>query len=129
MKKYLSALSCSVLMIMAVVSLKAGAAEHPFAHQISPEYYSVLLENERVRVLQMVLPPGAKDRVHRHDAETVYFKQGGQLTITLPDGTANTVDIEDGFVMWHDAWVHKVTNSGNQDVIAIIVEQKLSVRK
>ena len=90
----------------------------------SPDQYRVLLENDQVLVLEMVLEPGESDRPHDHRDETVYFQKGGSLRITLPGGDAMDVTVPDGHVMWHEAWSHQVTNTGNQPVMAIIVEEK-----
>lgn len=101
-------------------------AENPLppAHIASPEHYQVLLENEQVLVLKMVLKPGEADRPHRHGNETVYFQQGGQLTIQEDGGQTIVADVPDGHVMWHGAWQHQVRNSGDREVVAIIVEEK-----
>ncbi|MCJ8169702.1 hypothetical protein [Atopomonas sediminilitoris] len=103
-----------------------GAANEPLppAHIASPEHYQVLLENERVLVLKMVLKPGDADQPHRHGNETVYFQQGGQLTIQEYGGQTIVADVPDGHVMWHGAWQHQVSNSGDREVVAIIVEEK-----
>ena len=75
-------------------------------------------------MLQMVLQPGESDAMHRHHNETVYFEKGGQLTITQPNGKSFQANVPDGHVMWHEAWTHQVTNSGESEVVAIIVEDK-----
>lgn len=93
------------------------------AHLASPEHYSVLLENEQVLVLKMVLKPGESDRFHKHNAETVYFQQGGRAVIKTEKASLN-IDIPDGHTMWHDQWVHQVSNVGDTEIIAIIVESK-----
>ena len=97
--------------------------EHQRADIESPEQYEVILENDQVLVLKMVLEPGEADITHRHNDETVYFEKGGVLTIT-ENGVATKLEIPDGFVMWHPAWAHQVTNSGDTQVTAFIVEQK-----
>jgi hypothetical protein len=33
-------------------------------------------------------------------------------------------DIPDGTTMWHLAWTHQVTNTGDTEIRAIIVESK-----
>lgn len=107
-----------------LVSMAATAKDYPAAHVASPDHYEVLADNDEVLVLKMVLRPGESDVMHRHRNETVYFQQGGTLTIRLPDGQSNVAEVPDGHVMWHEAWAHQVTNSGDSDVIAIIVEDK-----
>jgi len=94
------------------------------AHISSPDIYQVLLENDEVLVLKMVLRPGQSDNWHKHDAETVYFEQGGSAQIKTEDGNVLALDIPDGFVMWHDQWEHQVTNTGKVPITAIIVERK-----
>ena len=92
--------------------------------QVSPKNYKVLLENDRVRVLEMNLRAGEKDEVHSHPSETVYFITGGKAKIHLPDGQIVDAELPDGHVMWNEAWTHQVENVGTADIKAIIVESK-----
>ncbi len=91
---------------------------------VSPNNYRVLLENDHVRVLEMILRAGEKDEEHSHPAETVYFIKGGKAKIHLPDGQTMEVDLPDGHVMWHEPWTHRVENAGQSDIRAIIVEDQ-----
>ena len=110
-----------ISMLIAVASV---ASEYPAAHIASPDRYQVLLDNAEVLVLKMVLKPGEADVMHHHNNETVYFQHGGQLTIVKANGESMVAEVPDGHVMWHQAWNHQVTNSGNSEVVAIIVEDK-----
>lgn len=111
-------------LVVAVFSTQVcNAKEIGSAHVTSPQYYQVLLENDNVLVLKMTLAPGESDNWHKHNAETVYFQSGGKATITTTEG-ANTLEIPDGFTMWHDAWEHQVSNIGTTTIVAIIVEAK-----
>lgn len=103
-----------------------AAEEEPYqaAHATSPDFYTVLKENDQVLVLKMVLEPGESDAMHRHHNETVYFQKGGQLSIESLNGDTLEAKVPDGHVMWHQAWTHRVTNVGDDTVIAIIVEDK-----
>ncbi|MDX1452869.1 MAG: hypothetical protein R3183_09945 [Oleiphilaceae bacterium] len=109
---------------LALVALGANAEAPGLAHIASPEHYQRVLENDHVLVLKMVLRPGEVDRLHRHHNETVYFQKGGQLTITEADGHTVVANVPDGHVMWHQAWSHQVRNTGESEVVAIIVEDK-----
>jgi len=113
------------LLVGVLFTALAQAADFPAAHEGSAEQYELLLENDQVLVLKMVLAPGEADRMHSHHNETVYFERGGSLAITTAEGTLE-VTVSDGHVMWHQAWVHQVTNIGDTEVTAIIVESKLS---
>lgn len=93
------------------------------AHIASPNQYQLLLENEEVTVLKMTLKSGEQDNWHKHNAETVYFEKGGKATITTSEKDM-TLEIPDGYVMWHDQWEHQVKNVGDTTITAIIVEKK-----
>ncbi len=88
----------------------------------SPKHYRTLLENERVRVVEMRLAAGETDQQHSHPAETVYFIRGGKVRLHLPDGTTAEAEFPDGGVMWHEPWTHQVENIGDSDILAVIVE-------
>ena len=109
-------------LLFSTIAALASAENYQLAHIASPKHYSVLLQNETVLVLRMVLKPGESDAIHRHNNETVYFEKGGKLNISEPNGKSLEVEVPDGHVMWHEAWTHQVTNSGDSEVIAIIVE-------
>ena len=82
----------------------------------SPDVYRTRLENDHVRVLEMRLSPGRRDKQHSHPAEAVLFLQPGIARISLPDGRALTKAIAAGEVMWNDAWTHQVENVGNSEI-------------
>jgi mannose-6-phosphate isomerase-like protein (cupin superfamily) len=113
------------LIILSFGSCVTAFAEEPgSAHIESPDHYELLLENERVLVLKMVLQPGEADLAHHHQNETVYFQKGGTLLITEDNGKSFEANVPDGHVMWHQAWSHQVTNVGDTEVVAIIVEER-----
>lgn len=74
-------------------------------------------------VLKMTLKPGEQDNWHKHNAETVYFEKGGKAMITTNEKDM-TLEIPDGYVMWHDQWEHQVKNVGDTTITAIIVEKR-----
>lgn len=110
-------------LLLSVLCSGVLASEPQGAHITSPNQYTLLLENDSVMVLKMVLKPGETDLVHSHSNETVYFEKGGKLKI-VENGKPFEVGVPDGHVMWHEAWTHQVTNMGDSEVIAIIVEEK-----
>jgi len=115
----------AVIVIVTCSPLLAQETSVPAAYIASPDIYQVLLENDEVLVLKMVLQPGQGDNWHKHNAETVYFEQGGSVVIKSDDNKATALDIPDGFVMWHEQWQHQVTNTGKTPITAIIVEKKV----
>ncbi len=101
---------------------KSATAQDPA--KASPTNYKVVLENDRVRVLEMRLHPGEKDNKHSHPSEIVYFVHPAKVKITLPDGETIDAELKKGHVMFHDAWTHTVQNVGTEELLAIIVELK-----
>ena len=125
--KYINAFKQVLAVIVALTGCPLLAQEIPVpaAYVASPDIYQVLLENDEVLVLKMVLQPGQGDNWHKHNAETVYFQQGGSVLIKTDDNKDIALDIPDGFVMWHEQWQHQVTNTGKTPITAIIVEKKV----
>lgn len=113
----------AVISLVSLMSYPAPANDGLPAHIASPEQYSVLLDNDSVLVLKMDLDAGESDEWHFHRAETVYFEKGGELKITTSTGEMK-LTVPDGHVMWHEPWQHQVSNIGNTQITAIIVEQK-----
>ena len=92
--------------------------------EVSPDVCKVLFENDSVRVLEMTLALGQTDVEHSHTDETVIFVKGGSASIAMPDGNSMEAELLDGHIMWHEAWTHTVTNRGDSEIKAIIVESK-----
>ena len=59
-----------VVAMMLVVVTKTAMAQD--AAKVAPESFKVLLENDRVRVLEYQIKPGKKDAMHSHPAYIVY---------------------------------------------------------
>lgn len=90
----------------------------------SPDNYKVLEENEHVRMLEMIVPAGESDELHSHPDEAVYFITGGKARVTMENGEQVEMELPDGATMLHPAWTHQVTNTGDTEIRAIIVETK-----
>ena len=89
----------------------------------SPNNYKVLQENDQVRMLEMIVPPVESDNLHSHPDEAVYFITGGKARVTVGDEQVE-MELPDGASMLHEARTHQVTNIGDTEIRAIIVETK-----
>src|SRR6476469_110017 len=97
----------------------------PDAVKISPQFYTVRLENERVRVLDYLLPAGKAEPLHRHPASVAYIISGATLHTMNANGVAGDGTVNAGDVHWRDKDItHTVQNTGNTDMRALIVELK-----
>ncbi|MEJ2696455.1 MAG: hypothetical protein P8013_07375 [Candidatus Sulfobium sp.] len=86
--------------------------------------YSVVLENERVRVLRYHDKPGDITLQHYHPDYVLYAESSFRRRLTFPDGRKHEVDVKAGSVVWMKAHQHVGENIGDTDTDVIIVELK-----
>jgi quercetin dioxygenase-like cupin family protein len=91
---------------------------------LSPQYYTVKADDERVRVLEYRLKPGQKEAMHSHPADVVYFFAPANLRVTLGDGSTTDSSVTEGEVLVRDPLTHAVENIGNTELHALLVELK-----
>jgi len=141
----------TVLALAACATLQAAAPQHsppaswPWdagldAVEAAPASHRILLENERVRVLEVVVPPGMKEPVHTHRWPSVFYitdpswlryypvlSVDGRLVAGAPSGGAHGGDPPKG--AQPPFWLgpegpHAVENVGPRAFRAIRVEIK-----
>ena len=91
---------------------------------LSPQYYTVKADDERVRVLEYRLKPGQKEAMHSHPTDVVYFFAPANLRVTLGDGSTTDSSVTEGEVLVRDPLTHAVENIGNTELHALLVELK-----
>ena len=84
----------------------------------------VLIDNEKVRVIELQMAPGAKTGMHSHGDNLVVFVTGGDATQTMADGTTKTMSRKPGEVLWSGPVTHDTTNTGKTPARALIIELK-----
>jgi|SRR5450631_1814122 len=96
----------------------------------APQHHTLILQNERVRVLQTLIPPGETTAVHTHRWPCVihivsasdFIHRDGQGNI-LAD-TRAAITRQPGFVFSEPIPPHSIENVGNSDIRLILVELK-----
>ncbi len=89
-----------------------------------PENYKVLVENDRVRVMDFKLRKGATERLHSHPAHVLYVLESFTVRFTLADGTVRMRQVKAGEVLFSEAVTHSPVNVGETDAHGIMVELK-----
>ena len=84
----------------------------------------VLLDNDKVRVLELQMPPGSKTGMHSHGDNLVYFVTGGEALQTNADGTSKTMKRKPGEILWSGPVTHDTQNAGKTPVKTLIIELK-----
>jgi hypothetical protein len=116
-------------------TLLAGLADHAVAQaqdaaKVQPSSYRVVLENDRVRVLEYNGRPGmgvCGTGVHSHPAHLTVRLTPAKVKVTQ---NGRTVEIENklGDVFWSEAQTHETENIGGANVRSLIIELKDPVR-
>jgi hypothetical protein len=86
--------------------------------------YSVVLENERVRVLRYHDTPGDRTLQHAYPDYVLYAESSFKRRLTFPDGRKREVDVKAGSISWIKAHTHIGENIGDTNTDVIIVEVK-----
>jgi len=86
--------------------------------------YSVVLENERVRVLRYHDKPGDRTLQHAHSDYVLYAESSFKRRLTFPDGRKQEVDVKAGSVGWMKGHIHIGENIGDANTDVILVELK-----
>jgi quinol monooxygenase YgiN/quercetin dioxygenase-like cupin family protein len=99
-----------------------AAAQDPVP--LYPDNYKVLIENERVRVMDFRLRKGDSERLHSHPAHVLYVMEPFTVKFTLGDGTVRTRQVKAGEVLYSEAVTHSPVNIGDTDAHGILMELK-----
>ena len=120
-------LSLIVAVVLMLSSIPAFAEEkvYPGPQEGAPNIYKQVFDNDRVRVSEIKFNPSDKAPMHTHPyPHVIYVIEGGQLTITHPDGTSGVVEAKAGDVLWMGAETHKAENTGTTTLRATVTEIK-----
>jgi hypothetical protein len=110
----------------------AGSASAQDAARVQPRAYRVVLENDRLRVLEFNSRPGmgvCGNGMHSHPPHLSVALSPAKATVRLPDGKTITAENRLGDVWWAEAETHEVENISGRDVRALIIELKPSAGK
>jgi hypothetical protein len=115
------ALAASSL-VASLVVLSPALAQDPV--QAHPDMFKVLLDNDRVRVIDDLVPAGAKANMHSHPEYVVYPLTSYRMKFTFPDGTSRIVDVQQGVTRYVPGMIHAEENIGTTDAHALLIEIK-----
>ena len=84
----------------------------------------VLLENDRVRVLESKLKPGEVEGMHTHPEYIAYFLTPTTVEITTPDGKSVVKKPPAGKVLYGSGAEHRIKNVGDTLQRVLVIEIK-----
>ena len=91
---------------------------------VAPHFYKVVLESDRVRVLEFRGTPGDKTELHSHPAMVAIALTDGKYRFTSPDGQTMDVELTAGQAMYLDAVEHATEIAGTTEAHGLLVELK-----
>ncbi len=94
------------------------------AVKAAPETYRMLLENDRVRVLEARARPGFKTAMHSHPAHVAVAIRDGTFRFTMADGQSVDVELRAGQALYLDPVEHTTEMTGTGEAHVILVELK-----
>ncbi len=94
------------------------------AVSVAPNLYKVLLENDKVRVLETRYGPGVKSEMHSHPDLVAVALTPAKAILTLADGHGHDVEFQLGEPLFIEAQEHTVENMGDSEFQVILVELK-----
>ncbi|MES2674913.1 MAG: hypothetical protein V4660_11790 [Pseudomonadota bacterium] len=90
----------------------------------SPDIYSLLTDNHRVRVMEVRANAGAKTPLHAHPDAVLYFLSDARIKLTFPDGTSEETQHKKGHAVWWPARSYALELLGDSTIRFLVVEMK-----
>jgi quercetin dioxygenase-like cupin family protein len=94
------------------------------AVKVDPKHYTVITENEQVRILKAHYGPHEKSVMHSHPATAAVFLTDGTGTFTYPDGKTKPFSAKAGYAEYEAATTHLPENTSDAAMDVIVVELK-----
>jgi len=110
-----------------VAQLGAAGVRAQDPAKVMPRSFRVVLENDKVRVLEYRSRPGmgiCGEGMHSHPERLNVVLSGWDSRVSLPDGKTRLNSRKDGEVFWAKAITHKVENVGKTGSRVLMVEFK-----
>ena len=113
-----------IFSVVFLLTLFASTALAQDPVPLYPANYKVLLENDRVRVLDFQLKRGAREDFHSHHAAVTYVLTPFKIRFTFPDGRTVIREAKAGEVFYGDPLTHASENIGDTDAHGLLIEMK-----
>ncbi len=89
----------------------------------NPDFYTILFENDRVRVLEYTDRPGDKTTPHEHPDSVMHTLSSFKRRLAA-DGRERDVELPAGMTGWLPAQLHHGENIGDTETHVLFVELK-----
>jgi beta-alanine degradation protein BauB len=115
----------TLLLALALLCIRPAMAQNDLdAVKADAAHHKVEFENDQVRVVRWVIPPGEKTANHSHPSMVSVYLSDGEGRATTPDGKSSQIHAKAGAVAWRAPGTHIVENVGTTPMSGILVEPK-----
>lgn len=94
------------------------------AAKVDPKHYTVVSENDQVRILKVHYGPHEKSVMHSHPATVAVFLTDAKGQFTYPDGKREDFAPKAGEAQYAASTTHLPENTGDNGMDVIVVELK-----
>ena len=94
------------------------------AVKVDPKHYTVVSENDQVRIVKVHYGPHEKSIMHSHPNLVVVFLNDSKGQFTFPDGKKQDITAKAGDAQYENAVTHLPENTGDNGMDLILVELK-----
>jgi len=94
------------------------------AVKVDPKHYTVVSENDQVRILKVHYGAHEKSVMHSHPATVAVFLTDAKGQFTFADGKTRDFAVKAGDAQYDAATTHLPENTGDAGMDAIVVELK-----
>jgi len=102
----------------------AGVVSAQDPVKVDPKHYTVITENDQVRILKVHYGPHEKSVMHSHPATAAVFLTDGKGQFGFPDGKTTPFSAKAGFAEYEAAVTHLPENTSDTAMDLIVVELK-----
>jgi quercetin dioxygenase-like cupin family protein len=121
MLRFLILAACFAIAPLSNVAAEKNNPQDPVT--VGPSIYRVILENDRVRVMEARFKPGERIGSHAHPDHVVVVISAGKLAITSATGTQE-IDAKVGDTFYIPAETHSAHNVGTTEFVCVVTELK-----
>ncbi len=94
------------------------------AVKTDPKHYTVVTENDQVRILKVHYGPHEKSIMHSHPATVAVFLTDAKGQFSFPDGKKTPFNVKAGDSQYEAAATHLPENTSDVGMDVIVVELK-----
>ncbi len=114
-----------LIVLMASFFCAVGLSHAQDAVAVSPEAYTILFENDDIRVMELTYQPGERDAPHSHPKYMGLVLEAGTLRVHPDEGESEDIVFQRGQTLIFDPVKrHWTENVGDTVFRAVLVEYK-----